>query len=82
MLCNRLKPEQRQDRSGPPVQAILLTGGDGALYGRGERSWIGRRVSGMPDRIAEAVVRLVLGSRAARRRLVFEKIFGMKEPAA
>ena len=52
------------------------------LYGRGERGWLGRRVAGLPDRVAEAVVRLVLGSRAARRRLVFEKIFGMKEPAA
>jgi flavin-dependent dehydrogenase len=52
------------------------------LYGRGERGWLGRRVAGMPDRVAGAVVRLVLGSRAARRRLVFEKIFGMKEPTA
>ena len=52
------------------------------LYGRGERGWLGRRVAGIPDRVAEAVVRLVLGSRAARRRLIFEKIFGMREPAA
>ena len=53
-----------------------------SLYGRGERSWFGRRVAHLPDRVTETAVRLVLGSRAARRRVVFEKIFGMKEPAA
>ena len=52
------------------------------LYGRGERGWLGRRVARVPDVIARTAVRLVLGAAAARRRLVFGTIFGMKEAAS
>jgi hypothetical protein len=39
-------------------------------------------VAGLPDAVAKAAVRLVLGSDAARRRVVFGSIFGMKEAKA
>src|SRR5205807_2318941 len=51
------------------------------LYGRGEPGWLGRRVARLSDTVARAAVRLVLGSRVARRRVVFDTIFGMKEAA-
>ncbi len=53
-----------------------------ALYGPGERGWLGRRMAGIPDALARLAVRLVLGSSAARRRLVFDSIFGMREAAS
>jgi len=53
-----------------------------ALYGRGERGWLGRRVSRLPDAVARAAVRLVLALAAGRRRVVFGSIFGMREEPA
>jgi geranylgeranyl reductase family protein len=50
-----------------------------ARYGRGEPGWLGRRVARAPEALARAAVRVVLGSAAARRRLVFGAIFGMRE---
>jgi menaquinone-9 beta-reductase len=52
------------------------------LYGRGEPGWLGRRLARLPDAVARAAVRLVLGAGVARRRLVFDSIFGMKEAAS
>ena len=52
------------------------------LYGRGEPGWIGRRLARIPDAVARTVVRLVLGAGVARRRIVFDAIFGMKEAAS
>jgi geranylgeranyl reductase family protein len=49
------------------------------LYGRGEPGWLRRRIGGLPDAVARTVVRLMLGAGAARRHLVFDTIFGMKE---
>ena len=49
------------------------------LYGRGEPGWLGRRLARLPDAVARTAVRLVLGAGAARRRIVFDTIFGMKE---
>ncbi|HEY2996622.1 MAG TPA: hypothetical protein VGM22_27720, partial [Methylomirabilota bacterium] len=49
------------------------------LYGRGEPGWIGRRLARLPDAVARTAVRVVLGAGVARRRLVFDTIFGMKE---
>jgi geranylgeranyl reductase family protein len=53
-----------------------------ALYGAGEPTWIGRQISRLPEALARLTVRLVLGSARARRRVVFDSIFGMKETAA
>ncbi len=53
-----------------------------ALYGAGEPTWAGRQLSRLPEALARLAVRLVLGSERARRRVVFDSIFGMKEPAA
>ncbi|MBI2202979.1 MAG: NAD(P)/FAD-dependent oxidoreductase [Candidatus Rokubacteria bacterium] len=53
-----------------------------ALYGRGEPGWLGRRIAQLPDTVNRAVVKLVLGSDVARRRVVFDSIFGMKETPA
>lgn len=50
-----------------------------ALYGTGEPSWIGRQINRLPEVLARLAVRLVLGSERARRRVVFDSIFGMKE---
>jgi hypothetical protein len=49
------------------------------LYGRGEPGWLGRRLAHLPDAVARTAVRLVLGAGVARRRIVFDTIFGMKE---
>jgi geranylgeranyl reductase family protein len=51
------------------------------LYGAGEPSWIGRQISRLPEALARFAVRRVLGSARARRRVVFDTIFGMKEQA-
>ena len=51
------------------------------LYGRGEPGWLGRRLARLPDAVSRAAVRLVLGTGVARRRIVFDTIFGMKEEA-
>jgi geranylgeranyl reductase family protein len=48
-------------------------------HGRGEPGWLGRRLGRVPDAVARTAVRIVLGSGVARRRLVFDTIFGMKE---
>ena len=69
------------------VAASLTTGAtlDGyarqiiELYGPGEPGWLGRQVRRLPDAVARVAVRLVLGSSRARRRVVFDSIFGMKE---
>ena len=50
-----------------------------ALYGTGEPGWLGRQLARLPDAAARLAVRVVLGSSAARRRLVFGSIFGMGE---
>jgi len=52
-----------------------------ARYGSGELSWLQRKLSGLPEAVARLGVRVVLGSAAARRRLVFDSIFGMREVA-
>jgi geranylgeranyl reductase family protein len=52
------------------------------VYGRGEPGWLGRRIARLPDVVARAAVRVVLGSDGLRRRVVFDTIFGMKETAA
>ena len=52
------------------------------LYGRGEPGWIGRRLARLPDAVARTAVRVVLGAGVARRRLVFDTIFGMKAAAS
>jgi len=52
------------------------------LYGRGEPGWIGRRLARLPDAVARTAVRVVLGAGVARRRLVFDTIFGMREAAS
>lgn len=66
----------------------VLRGGDSieryarevvALYGPGEPSWIGRQIGRLPEVMARLAVRVVLGSERARRRVVFDSIFGMKE---
>lgn len=51
------------------------------LYGRGEPGWLGRRLARLPDAVTRAAVRFVLAAGAARRRIVFDTIFGMKEAA-
>jgi menaquinone-9 beta-reductase len=53
-----------------------------ALYGAGEPTWLGRQIGRLPEVLARLAVRLVLGSARARRRVVFDAIFGMKETAA
>ena len=50
-----------------------------ALYGTGEPGWLGRQLARLPDAAGRLAVRVVLGSSAARRRLVFGSIFGMGE---
>ncbi len=50
-----------------------------ARYGSGEPSWLQRRLSGLPESLARLGVRVLLGSPAARRRIVFDSIFGMRE---
>ena len=50
-----------------------------ALYGRGEPGWLGRQIGKLPDAVGRFVVKRVLGSSVARRRVVFDSIFGMRE---
>ena len=50
-----------------------------AYYGRGEPGWLGRQVAKLPEAVARAAVRVIVGSSAARRRVVFGAIFGMRE---
>jgi len=52
-----------------------------ARYGSGELGWLQRRLSDLPEVVARLGVRVVLGSAAARRRIVFDSIFGMREVA-
>ena len=49
-------------------------------YGPGELGWLRRR-SSLPEAVARLGVRIVLGSARARRRIVFNSIFGMREVA-
>jgi menaquinone-9 beta-reductase len=49
------------------------------LYGRGEPGWLGRRLGRLPETVTRTAVRLVLGTGPARRRIVFDTIFGMRE---
>ncbi|MGH7413679.1 MAG: NAD(P)/FAD-dependent oxidoreductase [Candidatus Rokuibacteriota bacterium] len=66
-------------RHGTPLDAYA--GQIVARYGSGEINWLQRRLSRLPDAVARWGVRVVLGSAAARRRLVFDSIFGMREVA-
>ena len=50
-----------------------------ARYGPGELGWLGRQLARLPDSAARLGVRVVLGWDAARRRVVFDSIFGMRE---
>jgi len=50
-----------------------------ALYGSGEPGWLGRQARRIPDAVSRLAVKLVLGSSAGRRHVVFDSIFGMKE---
>jgi geranylgeranyl reductase family protein len=52
-----------------------------ALYGPGEPRWLERQLGRLPERVARVAVRLILGLGAARRRIVFDSIFGMREAA-
>lgn len=49
------------------------------LYGRGEPGWLERQLDRLPAGLARLAVRLVLRLGLARRRIVFDGIFGMKE---
>ena len=49
------------------------------LYGSGEPNWLGRQIGRLPDVFGRLAVRSILGSAAARRRIVFDSIFGMRE---
>ena len=49
------------------------------LYGVGEPGWLARQLARWPDARGRLAVRVVLGSSAARRRVVFGSIFGMGE---
>lgn len=49
-----------------------------ALYGAGERGWLGRQAARLPDAVARVAVRLTLGMDVTRRHLVFGAIFGMR----
>jgi geranylgeranyl reductase family protein len=49
------------------------------LYGRGEPGWLGRQLDRLPAELARLAVRAVIGLGLARRRIVFDGIFGMKE---
>jgi len=50
-----------------------------ALYGPGEPGWLERQLERLPEVVARLAVRVVLGLGLARRRIVFDGIFGMKE---
>ena len=52
-----------------------------ALYGPGEPRWLERQLGRLPESMARVAVRLILGVAAARRRIVFDNIFGMREAA-
>ncbi len=49
------------------------------LYGPGEPGWLGLQIGRLPDAMGRLVVRCILGSSLARRRVVFDSIFGMRE---
>jgi geranylgeranyl reductase family protein len=49
------------------------------LYGPGEPGWLERQMARLPDAIARVAVRAILGLGIARRRIVFDSIFGMRE---
>jgi geranylgeranyl reductase family protein len=83
-------PAIRSGRMAAEAVAALLRRGvplDGyaraitARYGPGELGWLQRRLSALPDALARLGVRALLGSAAARRRLVFDSIFGMRAVA-
>jgi geranylgeranyl reductase family protein len=48
-------------------------------YGSGEMGWLGRQLARIPEAWARGFVRAVLNTDAARRHLVFGRIFGMRE---
>jgi flavin-dependent dehydrogenase len=50
-----------------------------ALYGPGEPGWLERQLERLPEAMARLAVRTILGLGLARRRIVFDGIFGMKE---
>ena len=50
-----------------------------ALYGPGEPGWLERQLERLPEAVARLAVRIILGLGLARRRIVFDGIFGMKE---
>ncbi len=52
------------------------------LYGPGEPGFIGRRLGSLPDAVARLAVKLILSFGIARRRVVFDSIFGMREVAS
>jgi geranylgeranyl reductase family protein len=49
------------------------------LYGPGEPGWLERQMARLPDAMARIAVRAILGLGLARRRIVFDSIFGMRE---
>jgi flavin-dependent dehydrogenase len=51
-------------------------------YGAGELGWLSRKLSSLPDSLARLGVRVIIGSATARRRIVFDSIFGMREVAS
>ncbi len=66
-------------RTGRPLDAYAQQIVD--LYGPGEPRWLERQLGRLPERVARVAVRLILGLGAARRRIVFDSIFGMREAA-
>jgi len=48
-------------------------------YGPGEPGWLERQLERLPEAAARLAVRIILGLGLARRRIVFDRIFGMKE---
>ncbi len=64
-------------KTGTPLDGYARQIAD--LYGVGEPGWLGRQVARLPDAVGRLAVRVVLGSSAARRRVVFGSIFGMGE---
>jgi flavin-dependent dehydrogenase len=81
-------PAIRSGRMAAEAVVALLRGGTPlaayarqivAVYGAGERGWLGRQTERLPDAVARAVVRLALRFDTTRRHVVFGSIFGMRD---
>src|SRR5207302_2022 len=54
----------------------------GRLYGAGEPGWLGRRLPSVPDPVAKAAARFVLGSPAIPRRAALDRLSRTKAAAS